>query len=55
MTRSFGDLYFKQPSAMVLGTPDVKVVDLVSGDLFAVSVTDGIVDVLSNQEIVDLA
>lgn len=55
MTRSFGDLYFKTPLPLVLPTPDVKVQDLTSKDFFVVICSDGIFDVLSNQEVVDLA
>lgn len=54
MTRSFGDLYFKQPNSLVLGTPDSKVTNLEKTDLFVVLVTDGIMDVMNNQEVVDL-
>ena len=55
MTRSFGDLYFKQPSQLVLATPEVKVFPLKPKDMFCVLCTDGILDVLSNQDVVDLA
>merc|ERR1719446_820475 len=55
MTRSFGDLYFKQPSSLALAEPEVTIYSLSDKDLFLVLATDGIYDVLSNQEVVDLA
>jgi len=55
MTRSLGDLYFKQPSQLSIPEPEVHIVPLTDKDLFLVLATDGIYDVLSNQEVVDLA
>lgn len=55
MTRSLGDLYFKQPTALSIAEPDIQVVPLSDKDLFLVLATDGVYDVLSNQEVVDLA
>merc|ERR1712039_1147270 len=55
MTRSFGDLYFKQPAALAIAEPEVTIYPLSDKDLFLVLATDGIFDVLSNQEVVDLA
>lgn len=55
MTRSFGDMYFKQPSALAIAEPEVQVLNLSDKDLFAVLATDGIFDVMSNQEVVDMA
>merc|ERR1712050_132439 len=55
MTRSFGDLYFKQPAALALAEPEVTIYSLSEKDHFLVLATDGIFDVLSNQEVVDLA
>merc|ERR1719188_1540076 len=55
MTRSFGDMYFKQPSALAIAEPDVQVLALSDKDLFVVLATDGIYDVMKNQEVVDLA
>jgi len=58
MTRSFGDLYFKHgPSnqKLVENTPEVKIERVTSRDSFLAIVSDGISDVLSNEEIVQLA
>lgn len=55
MTRSLGDLYFKQPTNLSIAEPEVQVIPLTDKDLFVVLATDGIYDVLSNQEVVDLA
>lgn len=55
MTRSFGDLYFKQPVMLSVAEPEIQIIPLTDKDLFLVLATDGIYDVLSNQEMVDLA
>lgn len=55
MTRSLGDLAFKQPTQLSTPEPDVKVLPLTEKDLFVVLATDGIFTHLSNQEVVDLA
>jgi len=55
MTRSMGDLHFKQPSMLSTSEPDVKVLPLTDKDLFVVLATDGIYTHMSNQEVVDLA
>jgi len=55
MTRSLGDLYFKQPLQLSSPEPDVKVLPLTEKDLFVVLATDGIYTHLTNQEVVDLA
>lgn len=55
MTRSFGDLHFKQPSMLSSPEPDVKVLPITDKDLFVVLATDGIYTHMSNQEVVDLA
>merc|ERR1712190_248541 len=55
MTRSFGDLYFKQPASLAIAEPEVTIYSLSDKDLFLVLATDGVYDVLSNQEVVDLA
>merc|ERR1712217_35000 len=55
MTRSFGDLYFKQPASLAVAEPEVTIYSLSDKDLFLVLATDGVYDVLSNQEVVDLA
>jgi len=54
MTRSFGDLYFKQPTLLSIAEPEIQIVPLSDKDLFLVLATDGIYDILSNQEVVDL-
>jgi len=54
MTRSFGDLYFKQPTLLSIADPEIQIIPLTDKDLFLVLATDGIYDVLSNQEVVDL-
>lgn len=55
MTRSLGDLYFKQPTPLSVAEPEIQVIPLTDKDLFLVLATDGVYDVLSNQEVVDLA
>merc|ERR1712050_259204 len=55
MTRSFGDLYFKKPTLLSIAEPDIQIVPLSDKDLFIVLATDGVFDVLSNQEVVDMA
>jgi protein phosphatase 1L len=55
MTRSFGDIHFKQPTPLSICEPDIQVVSLSDKDFFIVLATDGIFDILSNQEVVDLA
>jgi serine/threonine protein phosphatase PrpC/cold shock CspA family protein len=55
MTRSFGDLHFKQPIMLSNPEPDVKILPITDKDLFVVLCTDGIFTHLSNQEVVDLA
>ncbi|CAK9075167.1 unnamed protein product [Durusdinium trenchii] len=55
MTRSFGDLHFKRPIGLAIAEPEVQVISLSDKDLFIVLGTDGVFDVLSNQEVIDLA
>jgi serine/threonine protein phosphatase PrpC/cold shock CspA family protein len=55
VTRSLGDLYFKNPSQLSVCEPETVVVPLSEKDLFLVLATDGIWNVLSNQEVIDLA
>merc|ERR1712038_584560 len=55
MTRSLGDLCFKQPTALATPEPEVKVLPITDKDSFLVQATDGIYNVLSNQEVVDCA
>jgi len=55
MTRSLGDLYFKQPNLLSIAEPEISILPLSEKDLFLVLATDGVFDVMSNQEVVDLA
>lgn len=55
MSRSLGDLYFKQPTPLSIPTPEVNVLTLTPKDSYVVLATDGILDVMSNQEICDTA
>lgn len=55
MTRSFGDMHFKRPIGLAIAEPEVQVISLCDKDLFIVLGTDGVFDVLSNQEVIDLA
>jgi len=55
ITRSLGDLYFKRPTVLSSPDPEVKVLPLTEKDLFAVLATNGIYNVLTNQDVVDLA
>lgn len=53
-SRSFGDLALKVPDPIVTATPEVKVVDLVPEDWAVVLGSDGIFDVLSDQEVANV-
>lgn len=55
MTRSFGDMHFKRPIGLAIAEPEAQVISLSDKDLFMVLGTDGVFDVLSNQEVIDLA
>ncbi|CAK0890570.1 unnamed protein product [Prorocentrum cordatum] len=55
MTRSLGDLCFKQPTALSSAEPEVKVMPITEQDSFLILATDGIYNVLSNQDVVDCA
>lgn len=55
MTRSLGDLCFKQPTALSSADPEVKILSITDKDLFLVLATDGIYNALSNQDVVDCA
>lgn len=55
MTRTFGDLHFKKPVLLASNEPEIQIIPLTDKDLFLVLATDGIYDVLPNQEVVDLA
>jgi hypothetical protein len=53
--RSLGDLDFKEPGRYVEAEPDVARVELSSGDEFLLLASDGLWDVLSDQEACDVA
>lgn len=55
MTRSLGDLCFKQPTQLSIAEPEVKIMPISDKDLFLVLATDGIYNVLSNQDVIDCA
>lgn len=55
MTRSLGDSYFKQSSPLSTPDPEVKILPITDKDLFLVMATDGIYNVMSNQDVVDAA
>lgn len=52
-SRGFGDSELKAPDPVITATPEVKVVDLVPEDWAVVLGSDGIFDVLSDQEVAD--
>jgi protein phosphatase 2C family protein 2/3 len=59
MSRSFGDFYLKQNTALsserqaVIAVPEVKVIERSERDAFVLLACDGIFDVMTNQEVVD--
>eukprot|EP00401_Gymnodinium_catenatum_P026225 CAMPEP_0117462678 /NCGR_PEP_ID=MMETSP0784-20121206/3180_1 /TAXON_ID=39447 /ORGANISM="" /LENGTH=780 /DNA_ID=CAMNT_0005256455 /DNA_START=85 /DNA_END=2426 /DNA_ORIENTATION=+ len=53
-SRSFGDYELKVPDLIVIATPEVKVVDLVPEDWAVVLTSDGVTDVLSDQEVANV-
>eukprot|EP00931_Biecheleriopsis_adriatica_P065733 TRINITY_DN40212_c0_g1_i1.p1 TRINITY_DN40212_c0_g1~~TRINITY_DN40212_c0_g1_i1.p1 ORF type:complete len:660 (+),score=152.86 TRINITY_DN40212_c0_g1_i1:91-2070(+) len=55
MTRSLGDLHFKRPISLAIAEPEIQIISLSDKDLFIVLATDGVFDVLNNQEVVDMA
>jgi len=55
MTRSLGDSYFKHSTPLSIPDPEVKILPITDKDLFLVLATDGIYNVMSNQEVVDCA
>ncbi|KAI9907588.1 hypothetical protein PsorP6_004354 [Peronosclerospora sorghi] len=54
VSRAFGDRSLKVPTPLVSWTPDVARFDVQADDLFVIVACDGIWDVLSAQEAVDL-
>mmetsp|Transcript_59293 Transcript_59293/g.105406 ORF Transcript_59293/g.105406 Transcript_59293/m.105406 type:complete len:658 (-) Transcript_59293:58-2031(-) len=55
MTRSLGDLHFKKPIPLAIAEPEIQIIPLSDKDLFLVLATDGVFDVMENQEVIDLA
>jgi len=55
MTRSLGDSYFKVQNQLSIPDPEVKILPITDKDLFMVLATDGIFNVMSNQDVVDCA
>lgn len=55
MTRSLGDSFFKNGTALSSSDPEVKILPITDKDLFMVLATNGITNVMSNQDIVDCA
>lgn len=54
VARSFGDIGLKEPDPLVIAEPDIEVRHILPGDTAIVLGCDGIWDVLSNQDAVDL-
>ena len=54
VARAFGDQSLKFPKPLVISTPEIQVVDVQEDDCFVVLACDGVWDVLSNQEVVDI-
>merc|ERR1740117_2321397 len=48
-------MHFKTPNPIATAEPDVQIVPLTDKDLFLVLATDGIFDVCSNEEVVQMA
>ncbi|KAG6609588.1 Phosphomevalonate kinase [Phytophthora cinnamomi] len=55
VSRAFGDRSLKTPTPLVSCDPETKRFQVQGDDLFLVMACDGIWDVLSNQEVVDIA
>merc|ERR1712217_7455 len=45
----------KTPTPLAIAEPEIQIIPLTDKDLFCVLATDGVYDVLNNQEVVDLA
>mmetsp|Transcript_17753 Transcript_17753/g.43419 ORF Transcript_17753/g.43419 Transcript_17753/m.43419 type:complete len:233 (-) Transcript_17753:56-754(-) len=54
VSRAFGDRDLKKPKKIVSAVPEITVIPLSPIDLFLVLACDGVWDVLSNQEVVDI-
>ena len=55
VARAFGDIGLKEPDQCVIPTPDVETRHILPGDTFLLLACDGIFDVLSNQQAIDIA
>jgi len=53
-SRSLGDRPLKVPDPLVSGVPDIKMLRISPKDYFMVLVCDGVTDVLSDQDVVDV-
>eukprot|EP00038_Savillea_parva_P010505 m.190811 g.190811 ORF g.190811 m.190811 type:complete len:590 (-) comp18138_c0_seq1:90-1859(-) len=54
VARAFGDVSLKEPDPLVISVPDIEVRHVLPGDTALVLACDGIFDVLSNQDVVDI-
>jgi serine/threonine protein phosphatase PrpC len=54
VSRSFGDISLKEPTAVVVSTPEITMRPIGGDDWFFVIACDGVWDVLSDQEVVDV-
>lgn len=54
VSRSFGDLDFKEPLHLVIATPDIMSERLVPEDEFVILASDGVWDVLSDKQACDV-
>lgn len=54
VSRSFGDVKLKFPSPIVSAEPEIAVFDVEEEDLFIVIACDGIWDVMSNEEVIEI-
>lgn len=54
-SRAVGDLELKEPTQLVSPTPEIKVLPLTDEDLFLILACDGVWDILTDQQAVDLA
>ncbi|KAK3256622.1 hypothetical protein CYMTET_34239, partial [Cymbomonas tetramitiformis] len=55
VSRAFGNVRLKDPNPLVINTPEIRVEPVGEDDLFMVMCCDGIWDVMSDQEVIDLA
>ena len=55
VARAFGDIGLKEPDQCVIPTPDIETRHVLPGDSFVLLACDGIFDVLTNQQAIDIA